>query len=95
VRRTTNRVVLDPRQSSLDPGLVVSGSLQRFGYDASSREVVVVYDAELSAAGRVEQRRFTASAPADGTARSVGPALSHAANEVATQVAQWLGSSAG
>jgi cholesterol transport system auxiliary component len=94
VRRTTNRVVLDPRQSSLDPGLVVTGSLQRFGYDASSRQVMVVYDAELSAAGRVEQRRFTATAPADGTARSVGPALNSAANQVATQVAQWLGSTA-
>jgi cholesterol transport system auxiliary component len=91
VRRTTNRVVLDPRQSSLDPGLVVTGELQRFGYDASSGQVVVVYDAELAAAGKVESRRFTATAPADGTARSVGPALNHAANQVAAEVAQWLG----
>ena len=34
VRRTTGRVVLDPRQAALDPGLQVSGDLQRFGYDA-------------------------------------------------------------
>ena len=93
VRRTTNRVVLDTRQSALDPGLVISGSLQRFGYDASSEQVVVVYDAEMSAAGKAETRRFTASAPADGTARSVGPALNHAANQVATDVAQWIGNS--
>ena len=26
VRRTTNRVVLDPSQTTLDPGLVVSGA---------------------------------------------------------------------
>ena len=35
VRRTTNRVVLGAGQTSLDPGLTVSGELQRFGYDAS------------------------------------------------------------
>ena len=95
VRRTTNRVVLDPEQAGLDPGLVVNGQLQRFGYDAASAEVVVTYDASLSVAGgsRVETRRFTASAPADGTAATVGPALNRAANQVATQVAAWIGSS--
>jgi cholesterol transport system auxiliary component len=94
LRRTTNRVVLDTHQTALDPGLVVSGELQRFGYDASSGQVVVVYDAMLSSAGRVESRRFTASAPADGTGPSVGPALNRAANQVAQQVAQWIGGGA-
>jgi cholesterol transport system auxiliary component len=95
VRRTTNRVVLDPHQSAMDPGLVVSGELQRFGYDASRGQVMVVYDASASTAGgtRVEARRFEASGPADGTARSVGPALNQAANQVAAQVAQWVGNS--
>jgi cholesterol transport system auxiliary component len=95
VRRTTNRVVLDPGQTSLDPGLLVSGALQRFGYDAARGEVVVTYDASLSTAGgnRVETRRFTATAPADGTAPSVGPALNRAANQVAMDVARWIGSS--
>jgi cholesterol transport system auxiliary component len=93
VRRTTNRVVLDTRQTALDPGLLVSGELQRFGYDASTGQVVVVYDAMLSAAGgsQVQSRRFTAAAPADGSGPSVGPALNRAANEVAQQVAQWIG----
>ena len=93
VRRTTNRVVLDPHQAALDPGLLVTGALQRFGYDAASGQVIVVYDASLSTAGgnRVETRRFTASAPADGTAASVGPALNHAANQVALEVAKWIG----
>jgi cholesterol transport system auxiliary component len=97
IRRTTNRVVLDPHQSALDPGLVVTGELQRFGYDASSGQVVVVYDASLATAGgsRVESHRFTAADPADGTARSVAPALNHAANQVAGEVAQWIGNSAG
>ena len=34
VRRTTSRVVLDPKQPALDPGLSVSGELQQFGFDA-------------------------------------------------------------
>jgi cholesterol transport system auxiliary component len=95
VRRTTNRVVLDPSQTSFDPGLLVSGELRRFGYDASSGQVVVTFDGSLSAAGanRVETRRFTATAPADGTAASVGPALNRAANQVAGEVAAWIGNS--
>ena len=95
VRRTTNRVVLDPSQTTLDPGLTVTGELQRFGYDASTGQVVVSYDAALSTAAgnRVETRRFTATAPADGTAATVGPALNRAANEVALDVAKWIGGS--
>jgi cholesterol transport system auxiliary component len=91
VRRTTNRVVLDTHQTALDPGMLVSGELQRFGYDASSGQVVVVYDALLSSGSQVQSRRFTAAAPADGTGPSVGPALNRAANQVAQQVAQWIG----
>ena len=91
--RTTNRVVLDPRQSNLDPGLTVSGRLTDFGYEGGQGTVLVRYDAALSTAGgtRVETRRFEARAPADGTAATVGPALNQAANEVALQVAQWIG----
>ena len=92
VRRTTNRVVLDPTQSTLDPGLAVTGTLQRFGYDAATRQVVVTYDGSLSAAGgnRVVTRRFSATSPADGTAATVGPALNRAANQVAASVAAWV-----
>jgi cholesterol transport system auxiliary component len=93
VRRTTSRVVLGPGQTTLDPGLTVTGQLQRFGYDPSSGQVVVTYDGVLSTAGgnRVETRRFTASAPANGTAASVGPALNRATNQVALDVAKWIG----
>jgi len=93
VRRMTGRVVLDPEQTTLDPGLTITGQLQRFGYDAGTGQVIVQYDASLSAAAgnRVETRRFTATAPADGTAATVGPALNRAANQVAQQVAQWIG----
>jgi cholesterol transport system auxiliary component len=93
VLRTTSRVVIDPKQAALDPGLVVSGQLSRFGYEAGEGSVLVRYDAAMSAAGgtRVETRRFEARVPADGTAGSVGPALNDAANQVAVQVAQWIG----
>jgi cholesterol transport system auxiliary component len=93
VIRTTNRVVLDPRQSSLDPGLHLSGTLTRFGYDTQAGAVVVRYDGALSTAGgsRVETRRFEATEPADGTAGTVGPALNNAANKVAYEVAAWVG----
>ena len=93
VRRTTGRVVLNARQSNLDPGLVVSGELQRFGYDAQTGQVTVQYDGALSTESgtRVETRRFTASVPSDGTAVSVGPALNRAANQVAGEIARWIG----
>ena len=94
IRRTTNRVVLDPGLTGLDPGLIVSGELQSFGYDAASGQAVVRFDGALSTAGgtRVETRRFEASAPTDGSAQSIGPALNRAANEVALEVANWIGS---
>lgn len=93
VTRTTNRVVLDPRQSSLDPGVTVTGNLLRFGYDAQEGMVVVRYDAAMTRAGGtvVSTRRFEAREPADGTASSVAPAINAAANRVAIEVAQWVG----
>ena len=92
VRRTTNRVVLDPNQTGLDPGIVLHGELGRFGYDSQSGQVIVAYYGSLAAPdGTVQIRRFTASAPSDGSGPSVGPALNRAANQVAQQVAQWIG----
>ena len=92
IRRTTNRVVLDPAVTGLDPGLLVSGQLHSFGYDAASGQALVRFDATLSTAGgtRVENRRFEASVPSAGTAQDIGPALNRAANEVATEVATWI-----
>ena len=92
IRRTTSRVVLDPQQAGLDPGLTVSGQLQRFGFDAQRGVVVVRYIATLTTGGgaRVETRTFLAELPADGTAATVAPSLNAAANQVAIQVAQWI-----
>jgi cholesterol transport system auxiliary component len=95
VHRTTNRIVISPSQSALDPGVLVSGQLQRFGYDAATGQAVVEYDASTTTAGgsQVQTRRFVAVVPADGTAATVGPALNRAANQVAREVAAWVGPS--
>lgn len=93
VRRTTGRVVLDPNQATLDPGVSVSGQLQRFGYDQASGQVIVRFDAARAADGgsRVDTRRFEARVPASGDAVTVGPAINQAANQVALEVAGWIG----
>jgi len=89
----TGRVVLDPRQFALDPGIRLAGSLQMFGLDATSMEVVAVYDAALARGeNRVETRRFEARIPvARDDAAAVGPALNQAANRIAADVAAWVG----
>jgi len=94
IRRTTNRIVLDPGVTGLDPGLLVSGQLHSFGYDAATGQAVVRFDATLSTAGgtRVENRRFEANVQSAGTAQDIGPALNRAANEVANEVAAWINS---
>jgi cholesterol transport system auxiliary component len=94
VTRMTNRVVLDPNQASLDPGITITGNLSRFGYDAQEGMIVVRYDAAMARAGgaAVTTRRFEAKEPADGTASTVAPAINVAANRVAMEVAQWVGS---
>ena len=92
VRRTTGRVVLDPKQAVLDPGVVVSGQLHRMGYDAAEQAVIVRFDGALSAAGgtRVETRRFEARVPTTSDAPNVGAALNQAANQVALEAASWI-----
>ena len=93
VRRTTGRVVLDPQQAALDPGVVVTGELFQFGYDAAAQAVVIRFDGALTTHGgaQVEIRRFEARVPASDDAATVGPALNQAANQVALEAASWIG----
>lgn len=89
----TRRVVLDPRQYVSDPGMRMSGTLQRFGVDPARMEAVAVFDAQLARApGQVETRRFEARVPVTAIdAPSVGGPLNAAANDLATQIAAWIG----
>jgi len=93
IAATTGRVVLDPSQFTFDPGQRLTGTLQRFGYNAPSGEVVAIYDAALARqGGGVTTRRFEARVPvAAADAANVAPALNQAANQIAGEVAAWIG----
>lgn len=90
----TGRVVLGSNQLVTDPGARLGGELRTFGLDATARQAIVTYDATLIRQDQadVEKRRFEARVPI-GTidATTAGPALSDAANRVATEVADWVG----
>ena len=93
VRIRTGRPTLDARDYHLAPGMRLSGRLQAFGLNAGSMQVDVVYDATLQRDGnRIETRRFEGHAPATSMHEvAVAQALNTAANDVATQVADWIG----
>jgi cholesterol transport system auxiliary component len=87
----TGRPVLSGRQFVLDPGLRVTGQLQAFGVDEATQSAVVTYDAAVVRGTNVQTRRFEARVPVSAIeAQSVGIALNQAANQVATEVADWL-----
>jgi len=98
VSTRTNMVVLDPRQTTHDPGHRLTGQLLAFDLDMTDRanpHVHVRYDAALTLAGDggVNTRRFEVTLPvAAQDEHSVSRALNDAANQVAVQVAQWLAS---
>ncbi len=90
----TGRVVLSGAQSFADPGARLTGELRQFGVDAGNHQVVVVYDAALmrSEGHVIEKRRFMATAPLPKVdAANVGIGLNQAANQVAGEVAEWIG----
>jgi len=92
VTSRTAKLVLDPRQFSADPGMRLSGQLQRFGIDPGRMQALVVFDAQISRKpGEVEQRRFEARVPVAAiTPGGVGGPLNQAVNDVAAQVADWV-----
>ena len=94
VAAKSGRVVLSTAQSLSDPGARLSGELRNFGVDATTNEAVVTFDASLiRATGTVvEKRRFEARVPvAPVEAGPVGIAINQAANQVAGEIADWVG----
>jgi cholesterol transport system auxiliary component len=90
----TGRVVLSTAQAISDPGARLGGELRTFGLDATTREAVVTYDASLVRENQqvVEKRRFEARVQVVTIdAAAAGPALNQAANQVAGEVADWVG----
>lgn len=93
IRAKTGRLVLEGGETEAIARHTLSGRLIEMGYDARSRSVTVTYDAVRTAkGGGVEARRFTGRIPTvEAEAGSVGRALNQAANDVAIQVADWIG----
>lgn len=93
IRSTSGKVVLDREDQVAGVAPVLRGTLREFGYDARSSSVLVRFDAirELGN-GVIETRRFEASVPGVAPQYApVGEALNQAANDVAGQVAAWVG----
>ena len=93
IRVQTGRLVIDGDDPSLFAESHLRGTLRNFGYDVATSSVVVRYDAiRQGAGGNVETRRFEAIEPGlPAEAAPVGEALNRASNDVARQVAEWLG----
>lgn len=90
----TGRLVLDPGQFAAQGSQVLHGDLIDFSVDARSGMAVVTYDASLLTPDgqTVRRQRFTANAPVSKIdAATVAPSISKAANDVAVQVADWVG----
>ena len=89
----TGRVVLSTSQSLSDPGARLTGELRSFGVESGTNQAVVVYDAALVREGKVvEKRRFEARVPvSEIAADAVGVGINQAANQVAGEVAEWVG----
>ena len=91
----TGRVVLSQAQSFQTGAAQLTGDLRTFGIDAASNSAVVVFDAALvrsSASGAIEKQRFEARVPVAAIdAADAGVGLNAAANQVAAQVADWVG----
>ena len=93
VTTRTGRVVVGNRMMG-EPGAVMSGELRSFGVDAASSSAVVTFDAALvrASGSPLEKRRFEARVPVGVVLPGeVGVALNTAANQVAGEVADWVG----
>lgn len=93
IRARGGRLVVEGGDDPAGARTTLSGRLLDLGYDARTSSVVVRFDAMREYRdGRIEARRFESIVP--GVApkpEQVGPALNRGANDVARQVADWLG----
>lgn len=86
------KLVLNEVDAGGKADLILSGSLLEFGISAASNEAVVVYDAVKITRGQpTELRRFEARRPISAVEPALsGSALNSAANDVASQIADWI-----
>lgn len=93
IRSRSDRLVIDGDDPGAQAETRLSGFLREFGYDARTGEVVLVLDAAKAGTGSsVVTKRFEARVPGVvAEAAPVGAALNQAANQVAGEVAAWVG----
>lgn len=93
LRAKGGRLVLEGDSGDGKAKVFLSGRLLDMGYDVRTQSVVVRFDAlREEAGGVVKSQRFEATVP--GVTAKPGPvasALNKAANDVARQVADWVG----
>lgn len=93
IRARGKRLVVETGDDPAGARTTLSGRLVDMGYDARSRSVVVRFDAlREDRNGQIEARRFESVVPGIAPKPAqVAPALNRAANDVAGQVADWVG----
>ncbi|WP_114520610.1 ABC-type transport auxiliary lipoprotein family protein [Altererythrobacter sp. ZODW24] len=89
----SDRLVVDGGDPDMAAQTRLYGNLLDMGYDVRTSSVVVRYDAiRQFTNGEIQTRRFESVVPGvAANAAAVGPALNEAANDVAVQVADWVG----
>jgi cholesterol transport system auxiliary component len=96
IEAKTGRFVPDQRNGAITPDTRLGGTLAAFQLLGGQGKVLVVYDATVAKSGsdEIRTRRFEATAPVVGEdAPSVAAALNEAANGIAGDVADWIGTS--
>ena len=93
LRASGKRLVLAEDEATAPGSARLSGRLLDMGYDARQSAVVVRFDAIVSNRdGTMRTQRFeSVVSGVEPDADAVGPALNEAANDVAGQVADWVG----
>lgn len=93
LRAKGDRLVFEDLDAAASGRARLAGRLLAFGYDAPSGAAVVRYDAVREGpVGAITTRRFEARVPVGkADPARVAPALNQAANDVAAQVADWIG----
>ncbi len=93
IRARGTRMVVGGGELDYAAQTQLAGELSAMEYDATTGEVLVRYDAVLRLpGGEVRTRRFESRVTGVAAdAVSVAPAINSAANDVAAQVADWVG----
>jgi cholesterol transport system auxiliary component len=93
IRAKGSRLVIADDDVRFKAATKLSGQLVEMGYDAPSSSAVVTFDAVLQQPdGQILTKRFeNRVSGVTPDAAAVAPALNQAANQVATDVAAWVG----